>query len=235
MALSVFQTDALAQYLKPGMAVASLGYPDMIAPLPMIEQMLGERFPELKYRADSEEICARHGFSRPRDIPDAESFFGLMGASLTVFDVVAERGCEVLIDLNYPMAKDVLFDVVLDVGTLEHCFNVAQAIRNMAGMVAVGGVVIHENPFNVGNHGFYNLNPTFFHDYYRDNGFEVIDCKLTTRDGKAAEVPAGKRFVATGQEMNIFTVARRLADREFRFPVQFKYRKLINDRGVPNA
>lgn len=231
MALSVSQTDALARHLKHGMRVAAMGYPDTIAPLGMIEAMLGERYADLSWRWDSEAICKRHGM-KARDIPDAESFFSLMGADLTVFDVVQERGCEVLCDLNYPMQRAEEFDIVLDVGTVEHCFNIAQAIRNMAGLVKAGGLIVHENPFNCGNHGFYSLNPTFFEDFYTANGFEILECRLSLRDGRGAETPRGKRFKFTNEEANVFCVARRTAVRPFVYPVQAKYANLIPAAGV---
>ncbi len=46
-------------------------------------------------------------------------------------DLVASRGGERILDLNGPLEADLVggFDVVLDAGTMEHCFNVGQAVR----------------------------------------------------------------------------------------------------------
>lgn len=240
MALSISMTAALAKVLKPGMRVASLGYPDMIAPEEMIRAMLPDGA-VTTYREDSEAICARHGM-RLRPIPDANAFFEQMGCELHVFDIVQERGQEILLDLN----KDVLtrpfklpkielysYDVVLDVGTLEHCFNIAQAAFNVARLVGEGGYVIHENPFNCGNHGFYSLNPTFYQDFYEANGFHVERCCLVTKDGRGAEIHRTKRFQFTGEECNVFAMAKRMAMTPLVFPVQSKYAKLIPAAGVP--
>ncbi len=229
MALSCFQADALATLLKPWMRVASMGYPDAIAPLFIFEKMLGDKAEALTYRADSETICKRHGLPQ-RPIPDAESFFSLMGSTLHVYDVVKERGCERICDLNErldPALRAFNYDIVLDVGTAEHCFNIAQAMINMAGMVKMGGYIIHENPFSQGNHGFFNLNPTFFADFYAANGFELVECKLVNRKGDYCEVPHTKRFRAIGEEMNVFTLARRTAVQKFVYPCQSKYAGLI--------
>ena len=233
MALSFSQTFALGGILKSGMRVASLGYPDLIA---FVTDMAG-----LIYRDDSEAICKRHGIEY-RQIPDAESYFILLGCKLDVYDIVKERGCEIICDLNeldcgFPQWNNpiISYDIVLDVGTVEHCFNIGQAIKNMAGMVKMGGYIIHENPFNCGNHGFYNLNPTFFADFYSANGFELIECKLVNRHGDSCAVPLTKRFIAVGEEMNVFAMARRTAMQAFVWPVQTKYAKLIPAAGVDRA
>src|SRR3990167_2047694 len=103
MALSISQTEALACILKPGMRVASMGYPDMIAPIEMIEQMLGDKKEFVRSHTDSFDICRRHGLVR-RLIPDAHSFFRTLDCELDVYDIVQERGCEILCDLNSPFA-----------------------------------------------------------------------------------------------------------------------------------
>ena len=224
MALSISQTRALDGILHYGMFVASYGYPDMIAPPEMIEKML-QNAPNGKvhYRPDSESICKRHGL-QSRPIPDAGSFFRSLGCSLDVYDIVEERGGEIICDLNLPTIPRETYDIVLDVGTLEHVFNIAQAIKTMAGMVRVGGYIIHENPFNCANHGFYNLNPTFFVDFYSENGFEVLSCQLATREGQVADCPPVQRFKWEGRELNIFVLARRVEVKEFTNPTQTKYK-----------
>lgn len=227
MALSITQTLALQSILKPGMAVASFGYPDIIAPLSTINTWLGKMSGFLEFRPDSPEICARHGL-RQHDIPDAHSLFSLLGCDLDVYDIVKERGCEILCDLNNSNAVFTgEYDIVLDVGTVEHCFNISQAMINMAGMAKEGGYIVHENPFNCGNHGFYNLNPTFYVDFYETNGFEIIECKLVNRNGDHAVVPLTQRFKACGEEVNTFALARRIKIGGFVNPVQSKYRKLL--------
>ena len=222
MALSISQTAALGPLLRAGARIAAFGYPDAIAPLEMFKDMLGERFSKLEYRLDSDAICKRHGL-RDMDIPDSMSFFQLMGCSLVVYDIVKERGCEVLCDLNKPMNTTALYDIVLDVGTIEHCFNIAQAAINMANQVKVGGTIIHENPFCSGNHGFYGMNPTWYADFYAANGFKLLDCRLVTRDGQSAHPHPTKRFVFTDGECNVFAAAQKLEKQTMVYPMQTKY------------
>lgn len=231
MALSLSQSVALKEIIRPGMRVAAMGYPDIVAPMELVAAMLGDKMPELAYREDSGAICKRHGL-QPRQIPDAESLFALLGCKLDVYDVVKERGCEILCDLNEPMEKCVQYDLVLDVGTAEHCFNIGQALFNMAMMVKQDGHIIHENPFNCGNHGFYSLNPTLFADFYAANGFKVLECKLVNRKGDYCEVPHTKRFKFAVEEMNVFALAQRTEIRSFVYPVQSKYANLIPVAGA---
>lgn len=210
-----------------------MGYPDIIAPPELLKELIGDR--RVEYRADSEAICKRHGLAL-RQIPDAHALFKVLGCELYVYDVVQERGCEILCDLNLPQQIGLdLYDVVLDVGTAEHCFNIGQALKNMAGAVKLGGYIVHENPFNCGNHGFYSLNPTLFHDFYTQNGFKVLDCRLVNRNGGECKVPHTKRFRFVEQEVNTFALAQRTEIRSFVAPVQSKYANLIPAAGGHRA
>lgn len=237
MALSSLMTKALLARLKPGSTIAAMGYPDMIAPLDALEDyMTPDRLRSLEYRRDSADICKRHGIPF-RGIPDAHSFFKTLDAHLDVFDIVQERGCEILCDLNYAIPLNLggsgtgpfgYYDFVLDVGTLEHCFNIGQAALNMAELLKVGGVILHENPFNWGNHGFYGLNPTWYADFYGQQGFKLHECKLATRDGRTADVQHTKRFRFTEEEVNVFAVAGRTEIMPIKWPTQTKYARLID-------
>jgi hypothetical protein len=233
MALSYSQTKAVERLVRPGMLIASFGYPDVIAPMEMLDSILTQTSGPLEYREDSEAICKRHGL-KPRQIPDAHSFFKLLGAELDVYDVVKERGCEIYCDLNQPEREPFRiprYDIVLDVGTAEHCFQIGQALLNMARMVKIGGYVIHENPANWGNHGFYNLNPTLFFDFYEQNGFTVKDLRLVARDGKWCAVDPVGRFQFPNEEVNIFCTAQRIHEQALSYPIQTKYKSLIPAAG----
>lgn len=226
MALNPLMFSRLVGMLKEGQAIASMGYPDILIEPQAFRELMGEKILGVKYRPESKEICGRHKIPY-RDIPDAESVFEQFGVSLDVYDIVKERGCETVCDLNFPIPEAAVaqYDYVLDVGTLEHCFNIGQALFNMASMAKVGGYVFHENPFNWGNHGFYNLNPTLFHDFYGDNGFEVVDCVLMDFGTKEMyQAPAKARFKWKHGEANILTIARRVELKEFSMPMQGKYR-----------
>lgn len=79
------------------------------------------------------------------------------------------------IDLNYPVDLGRHFDIVLNGGTAEHVFNVAQFFRTCHELAAPGGLMLHNNPFRGWlEHGFYNFNPTFYWDLAAANRYEVL-------------------------------------------------------------
>lgn len=181
MAINALVLSVLQQvrpHLPPEPTVCCLGYPDVLVSTGQAEQYLGaEAAARLDYRPDSAEIIAWHALDAHLDrVIDAQSLFEVMGMRMTVVDLVASRGGERIVDLNQPLPADLAdaFDVVLDAGTMEHCFNVGQAVCNILAMAKVGGFVIHMNPMTMINHGFFNFSPTFYHDFYGQNGHQLI-------------------------------------------------------------
>lgn len=240
MALTTLQLSMLAPRIKPGARIAAMGYPDLIAPLDMIEALCGDNFGKLEYREDSAKICKWHGLDERR-IPDSRSFFGLLGAELNVYDIVETRGGEIIEDLNVRWYNEgeweierCWYDFVLDVGTLEHCFNIGQAALNMACMLKAGGTIHHGNPYNMGNHGFYGLNPTWYADFYGQPGFKLHYCKMMEprTDDEPTQPPLTKRFSCDRAEVGIFAVAERTAILPIEFPMQTKYKSLIPAAGA---
>lgn len=87
------------------------------------------------------------------------------------------EGADVAHNLNLPLPVELgsKFDVVFDGGTLEHVFNVAEAIRSCMRMLKVGGHFIGQSPANNWfGHGFYQFSPEFFwRAFAPENGFEI--------------------------------------------------------------
>ena len=76
-----------------------------------------------------------------------------------IFDFQTYEGSEVIHDFNYPIQQkyNSKFDIVLDFGSIEHIFNIAQAIGNLALITKKDGLIFNENPLLMLNHGFYSL------------------------------------------------------------------------------
>src|SRR5687768_8252629 len=180
--------------------VLSLGYPDILALPEQLAALFGAQLlPAFQYREDSAEIARWHGLPETTRIVEAQNFFALLGYDLEVLDVVEARGGEMVHDLNQPLPLQLhrRYALVIDPGTLEHCFNIAQAAKNVAEVVATGGCVFHGNPMNMFNHGFYNLNPTWYADFYAANGFRVELIEGVSGQAqhlRTFEVPAAARF-----------------------------------------
>lgn len=230
-ALVLTLLQQMRKHLPAEASVCCLGYPDVLISDEQLGKILGpEAASRLSYRADSAEILAWHRLDGKLDrVIDAQSLFAAMGMRFTAVDLVASRGTERIVDLNEPVAADLVgaFDVVLDAGTMEHCFNVGQAIRNIIGMAKVGGFVLHLNPMAMINHGFFNFSPTFYHDFYLQNGHEMsFSIHGVAVDGiqvQAYPVHPTQRQPVQNPNAMVMCVARKKHDRAPAWPMQSKY------------
>lgn len=219
----------------------ALGYPDAIVSEESYERVLGaEKFAKLKWREDSASVLRWHGLQgKLSRIVDSDSLFTLCGYKLDCIDISAARGDEIIADMNQPLPSELegQFDIVYDGGTLEHCFNIAQAVKNMALACKVGGFCVNINPLNVYNHGFYNFSPTFYADFYGCNGFHVTDIvglsgNYGTLDSPRSEVlPPMKRFDQAPERSVIMAIAQKMQEAPIIWPIQAKYRLNPNLRG----
>ena len=140
------------------------------------------------------------------------------------------RGIERVIDLNDPLSEDLVegFDFVLDPGTIEHCCNIGQALMNVAMALRQDGCVCHYSPLSMFNHGFYNINPTLFVDFYGQNDFDLEFMAATKGDRFTPElvsIPRHERFDGPPANASILVVARRLKLSRLKWPTQSKYLK----------
>jgi hypothetical protein len=219
--------------------ILSLGYPDILASPAHLEKIFGgEVARRFAVREDSAQILSWHNAANVTDrVVEAGALFAALGFELDVLDLTAARGGEILQDLNHPIpaALHQRYAAVIDAGTLEHCFNIAQAASNVASAVALGGFVMHGNPLNMYNHGFYNLNPTWYHDFYEANGFSVESAQIVldavTEAPRVAPAPAFNRFRSIPDNASLLVIARRKAITELKWPVQNKYRNNPTLRG----
>ena len=86
----------------------------------------------------------------------------------------------IIADLNKPMEKKNLFDTIIDFGTSEHVFNIAQCLQNIANLCKKDGIILHSLPANNNcGHGFWQFSPElFFSLYTRENGFSDTEIFL---------------------------------------------------------
>ena len=157
--------------------------------------------------------------------------FAALGLQLDCIDVRAPRGIERIVDLNAPLPDDLRgrYRLVIDPGTIEHCFNIGQAMLNVARAIEVGGYIVHVNPLSMFNHGFYNLNPTFYYDFYGQNGFELLFMNgIAKSDGPAPffDVAPVRRFNNVPEDSAMVVIAKRRDTRDIVWPVQSKYRSV---------
>lgn len=81
-------------------------------------------------------------------------------------------------DLNEPLEWTAnLFDIVINTGTAEHVFDIAQVFRTIHDATVQGGLMVHTFPFRGWlDHGFWSINPTLLHDLAGANGYKLLAC-----------------------------------------------------------
>lgn len=221
--------EALKREAHPNRRVVSLGYPDVLATPAQVSRVVGDDvLARAKLRPDGAAIRRWHKLPEHEPVVDTASLFAALGYELEVIDAAEIRGGERVHDLNHPIPAELheRYAVVIDAGTMEHCFNIAQAACNIAQLAALGGFVMHGNPLNMYNHGFYNLNPTWYREYYRANGFSLESAMLVSgpiEKQEVAEVPVEDRFGGVPENSVLLVLARRRERREIVWPLQQKY------------
>lgn len=180
---------------------------------------------------------------------DQEALFrGLGFDSVESIDVYDAEKPTYILDLNRPVPAQMhgQYDLVYDGGTLEHCFNPAEALSNAARLVKPGGRVIHHVPINNWvDHGFYQFSPTLFFDFYETNGFGDLAMAFHFMAGKRESYVRYERrdfgrlpysFGGKAKVLGFFTARKLEARTEIAFPIQGRYRRAFGgetDRREP--
>ena len=219
--------DLMAQFGKRNVAdgrVLVAGYPDFLVHPEILIKHLGHcDFPIAPF---SEQIKIGHNEPDLDHSRDARAVFKALGyPTMDVVDLYPERGCERRVDLNERQDLGE-YDLVLDHGTIEHCFNIAEAARNLASTVCESGIIVQHLPLNLYNHGFYNLSPTWFYDFYGLNGFEILHFEGWCMESLASyPLPAFADFSLVPRSSLLTMVARRIQMQPITFPIQGRYRR----------
>lgn len=136
-------------------------------PLPASLQRI---FSILNVNQDAKRFVRDNGF--------AEEFFRLMGAQeVNSLDFSSYEGATYVQDMNSPIPDHLhsRLSVVYDGGTLEHVFNVPQALTNCMEMIRVGGHFMQVTTANnFMGHGFWQFSPELlFRVFNESNGFKI--------------------------------------------------------------
>lgn len=113
-------------------------------------------------------------------------FFHLLGINeVKAIDYADHENADIIHDFNTPVAQKLYntFDLIIDSGTIEHIFDIRQALINISLMLKHGGRIIHMTPTNnYVQHGFYQISPTLYFDYYSENKFVDLRGFLVEHD-----------------------------------------------------
>jgi SAM-dependent methyltransferase len=110
--------------------------------------------------------------------PILQHYFG--ATRVDSFDASDYEGATFCHDFNMPLPRSFDYDTVLDFGTSEHIFNIAQALENVVRLCRVGGRIYHCLPAdNWNGHGFWQFSPEVFFSFYsQERGFADTEVYL---------------------------------------------------------
>ncbi len=128
-------------------------------------------------------------------------------------------------DMNLPIPEHLheVYDTVIDGGTLEHIYNIPQALKNCSSFLKPGGQIIHCLPANnYCGHGFYQFSPElFFSLYSEENGYTetevfIADLKINSKWFQVCN-PHGVTRVNVSSSNPLYVMVRSvLEDKNFR-------------------
>jgi hypothetical protein len=134
---------------------------------------LGEAF---GVRTSPPALTPRKEAKRQRSLegkPMAREIWQWLGADYVAIDVDGSPDAMAL-DLNcdaVPISQRAKFKLVTNFGTTEHVANQANAFKIIHDLTAVGGMMVHNVPCRLLNHGLINYTPKFFWRLERANAY----------------------------------------------------------------
>jgi hypothetical protein len=131
--------------------------------------------PEVRRTTNSFAHVAHEDWWQYKDFLHQETLFRMLGfqpSQVATLDVDDYEHAEIIHDLNQPLPPGIgQFDFILDQGTLEHVFDIRQALWNLSDLMKDDGQILHMVPAGFLNHGFYNFNALLFGDFYTQAGW----------------------------------------------------------------
>jgi SAM-dependent methyltransferase len=233
--ISFYLAALKLRLLPPGMHILELGESELL-PAGHGGQLLGHLagLIDAPRVAEAERLLAAAAAARS----EYQRFFGparalyhaiFQPASYTAIDLARgpRRYC---VDLNGPVNLGAQFDCVINNGTTEHIFDQAAAYRTIHEHTRPGGLMLHFTP-SIGwiNHGLYNVQPGFFFDLAKANGYETTLIGLLQGDIFAAlagpehlgeVLRSHPALFANGE---LCALLRKTSDEPFRNPLQGMY------------
>jgi hypothetical protein len=204
--------------------VACLGYPDIIVSEDTIKSIF-LKINFLPKRIDSDSIKRWHGIKDKFEIVDTDFFFKTLNLEAHYFDVRKIRENEIILNLNEELPKGLesAYDIVIDTGTLEHCFNVGTAFVSMLKLSKINGIVMTTSPLNKINHGFWNFSPCVYNNFFKENIWNLLFYLAIDGSNNIINVPDLNKKIDCPANSIQYVVAQRTVDSTFRFPIQQKY------------
>ena len=127
------------------------------------------------------------------------SFFKAIGfKNVDTLDFSDYEGANIIFDLNNnitPIDHLNKYDLIYDGGTLEHVFNIGNAMNHLNRMTRKNGVIFHSNPCNgYIDHGFFQISPTLYFDYYLTNDYKILCANILDKS-------IGRKYFSVKQDL----------------------------------
>jgi len=197
MALPLYALKHIAKHLKPNSKIAMMSYQDIIANPHAVMSVFSMSYQsDIKYRQDSDKIVEWHKAANiTQHIVDTRWLFETLGHQIYFFDIVNARGEEIFLDLNFNLPEQFIgkYDFVFE-NTIQHVFNIGKALSSIFQLCKKGGIIMHLNPLNLINSGFYSISPTLYKDFYEENDSEILHYESFTG------IHIQKDFLRSGKE-----------------------------------
>jgi hypothetical protein len=133
--------------------VATIGRQSLLVPRGELAKIMGISKKDLEFGLYSEELLKKH--------------FG--ATEVDSYDFSDYEGATHIVDMGEPIVSEKQYDTIIDCGCAEHIFDVAQALRNISCLCALGGQIVHVLPANnFCGHGFWQFSPELFFSLYSD-------------------------------------------------------------------
>jgi hypothetical protein len=141
-------------------------------------------------------------------------------------------------DLNQPFDLKQQYDICINNGTSEHLFNQAEFFRSVHNHTKTGGVMVHWTPcLGYHDHGFFNVQPGFFHDLAQANDYEMLVASLVTEKKLYDMLPSSVNAAVIEanpdlKEALACVVMRKRGQGAFQFPLQRAFSPLQKYRSA---
>lgn len=184
----------------------TVGRQEIHIPPQKISEILGTT---ISYSGYCEELLKKHFESTSVDSLDNSNY----------------EDCTFVFDLNKIILDENILDqynTIIDLGTLEHVYNINNAFINISRMCKVGGQIIHVLPANnFCGHGFWQFSPELFFSLYNEkNGYSetevfVLDTINTEKIEKLNNPTNGKRILVKNLNPCYVAVRTTLSSKKF--------------------
>ena len=180
--------------------------------------------------------------------PSGATLFETLGFDdVRVMDISDYEGADIVHDLNSGALPERLHgstDLIYDGGTLEHVFHVPNALNAIHDLLRLNGIVIHHSPSNgYLDHGFWQICPTLYHDFYSENGYQIVSASVVSQLNGDIVFPYSRdiyRSLGWGETMqrfpratSFFAARKKAESTRGAIPMQSFYRRMHEGESQP--